>query len=297
VTTLSVIGTTPQARRGPTRSPAHPATCTTWPLPALAQGKILRAAIRTPHRPDRHDAGGGAARGAGGAHRRRGSSSIRSASPDQVALKTDRVRCVRDEVARVAAESAALAEAALDLIDVEYAELPAVFDPRAAVQPRAAGARGARAQPHRPAVPVQPRRRRGAFARRPRPSVEGEYRLNFVTPACLGTMVRSPTGPRGPAHDVVDDPGAVPLPRDLAQPGYRRDVSACCSAGGRQFDGAWTSADRRHRRAAGPAGPAPGEIEFERLESSSPVPRGSPAPSPAHGRRRRGGCWPATATS
>ena len=38
---------------------------------------------------------------------------------DQLALKVGTVRCVRDEIAAVAAESAAIAEAALELIDVE----------------------------------------------------------------------------------------------------------------------------------------------------------------------------------
>ena len=58
---------------------------------------------------------------------------------DQLALKTGKVRCVRDEIAAVAAESPALAEEALTLIDVEYAELLAVFDPLAAVRPEIMG--------------------------------------------------------------------------------------------------------------------------------------------------------------
>ncbi|HET9681709.1 MAG TPA: molybdopterin cofactor-binding domain-containing protein, partial [Candidatus Limnocylindrales bacterium] len=51
------------------------------------------------------------------------------------------VRCVRDEIAAVAAETAVIAEEALALIDVEYAELPAVFDPEAAMRPEAPDAR------------------------------------------------------------------------------------------------------------------------------------------------------------
>jgi CO/xanthine dehydrogenase Mo-binding subunit len=48
---------------------------------------------------------------------------------DQTVLKKDVVRQFRDEVAAVAAISPEIAEAALELIEVEYEELPAVFDP------------------------------------------------------------------------------------------------------------------------------------------------------------------------
>ncbi|MBW2341544.1 MAG: xanthine dehydrogenase family protein molybdopterin-binding subunit [Deltaproteobacteria bacterium] len=48
---------------------------------------------------------------------------------DQTVLKKDIVRQFRDEVAAVAAISPEIAEEALDLIEVEYEELPAVFDP------------------------------------------------------------------------------------------------------------------------------------------------------------------------
>ncbi len=108
---------------------------------------------------------------------------------DQLALKTDTVRCVRDEVAAVAAESAAIAEAALDLIEVEYEELPAVFDPRAAVRPGAPLVHEERPTNH---TDLRYQFSHGdverAFAGAAA-VVEGEFRLNFVTPACLGTMV------------------------------------------------------------------------------------------------------------
>ena len=48
---------------------------------------------------------------------------------DQTPLEGDKVRYVGDEVAAVAAETEEAAEEALSLIDVEYEELPAVFDP------------------------------------------------------------------------------------------------------------------------------------------------------------------------
>src|SRR5215471_19278124 len=56
---------------------------------------------------------------------------------DNVPLKGDRVRCVGDEVAAVAAEDEEAAERALDLIEVDYEVLPAVFDPFAALEPSA----------------------------------------------------------------------------------------------------------------------------------------------------------------
>jgi CO/xanthine dehydrogenase Mo-binding subunit len=56
---------------------------------------------------------------------------------DMPLLARDRVRFVGERVAVVAAETAAAAEAALDRIVVEYEELPAVFDPVAAMRPDA----------------------------------------------------------------------------------------------------------------------------------------------------------------
>lgn len=47
------------------------------------------------------------------------------------------VRFIGEKVAAVAAESEALAEEAVSLIDVEYEEMPALLDPREAVQPSA----------------------------------------------------------------------------------------------------------------------------------------------------------------
>ena len=108
---------------------------------------------------------------------------------DQLALKQGKVRCIRDEIAAVAAESREAAQAAVELIDVQYEELPAVFDPRAAVEP------GAPLVHDELATNVTPLRYQfthgdvdGAFAAAA-VTVEGQFTLNFVTPACLGTMV------------------------------------------------------------------------------------------------------------
>jgi xanthine dehydrogenase molybdenum-binding subunit len=108
---------------------------------------------------------------------------------DQVALKREKVCCIRDEVAAVAAESREVAEEALGLIEVEYEELPAVFDPERALDagaPLVHEALGTNQAALRYAFThgdVD-----GAFARAA-VTVEDTYRLNFVTPACLGTMV------------------------------------------------------------------------------------------------------------
>ena len=108
---------------------------------------------------------------------------------DQVALKGGKVRCIRDEVVAVAAESRALAEEALERIDVDYEELPAVFEPERAIRP------GAPVVHDELGTNVAALRHQfghgdvdAAFARAA-VVVEDTYRLNFVTPACLGTMV------------------------------------------------------------------------------------------------------------
>jgi CO/xanthine dehydrogenase Mo-binding subunit len=56
---------------------------------------------------------------------------------DQPVVATERVRHVGEVVALVAAENHESAEEALDLIEAEYEELPAVFDPLEAAQPGA----------------------------------------------------------------------------------------------------------------------------------------------------------------
>ena len=56
---------------------------------------------------------------------------------DKNPLAMDKVRYIGDEVAAVAAVDEDIAEEALDLIEVEYEELPAVFDPEAAMKPDA----------------------------------------------------------------------------------------------------------------------------------------------------------------
>lgn len=108
---------------------------------------------------------------------------------DQTALKGGTVRCIRDEVAAVAAESRAIAEEALALVEVEYEPLAAVFDPARALAPdaplvhEALGTNVAALRHQFVHGDVE-----AAFAGAA-VVVEDTYRLNFVTPACLGTMV------------------------------------------------------------------------------------------------------------
>ena len=56
---------------------------------------------------------------------------------DMPVLATEKVRFIGDKVAAVAAEDPDIADEALSLIDVEYEELPAVFDPVEAMRPDA----------------------------------------------------------------------------------------------------------------------------------------------------------------
>jgi 4-hydroxybenzoyl-CoA reductase alpha subunit len=57
--------------------------------------------------------------------------------PDQYPLAMDRVRYIGEEVAAVAAIDEYVAEEALNLIQVDYEELPGVFDPEEAMKPEA----------------------------------------------------------------------------------------------------------------------------------------------------------------
>src|SRR5688572_24473853 len=56
---------------------------------------------------------------------------------DQPVVAIDRVRYVGEVVAAVAAEARDIAEEALDLIEVDYEPLAAVFDPAEAMKPEA----------------------------------------------------------------------------------------------------------------------------------------------------------------
>ncbi len=112
---------------------------------------------------------------------------------DHLALKGGaadggKVRCIRDEIAAVAARTEEIAQEAVRRIRVEYEELPAVFDPEAALRP---GAPLVHEERGGNLVNLRYQFSHGdvddAFARAA-VVVEGQYRLNYVTTACLGTM-------------------------------------------------------------------------------------------------------------
>jgi len=112
---------------------------------------------------------------------------------DNVALKTGKVRQFRDEIAAVAAVDADTAREAVDLIEVEYEALPAVFDPHEALLDGAplvhdVDPRG------RPITSnllplryghdtgdVDAAREAAAFV------VEGDYRAQLIQQTCMGT--------------------------------------------------------------------------------------------------------------
>ena len=112
---------------------------------------------------------------------------------DNTALKKDRVRQYRDEIAAVAATTPEAAEEAVRKIRVEYEDLPAVFDPDEALKPDAprvheTDARGKPLKDNRLRLPwrveagdVKAGEEASAFV------AEGEYEVGWVTHCCLGT--------------------------------------------------------------------------------------------------------------
>jgi xanthine dehydrogenase molybdenum-binding subunit len=190
VTSLSVVGKATPKKDGAEKVTGRTRYLHDLVLPRLAHGKILRA--RHPHarivsidtRRAKAMPGVLAVLTAEDVEPRRFGFAV-----DQTALKGGKVRCVRDEVAAVVAETAALAEEALALIDVRYDELPAVFDPNEAVRPGAPRVHDERADNH---TDLRYQFSHGdvdrAFAEAAA-VVEGTYRLNFVTTCCLETMI------------------------------------------------------------------------------------------------------------
>jgi xanthine dehydrogenase molybdenum-binding subunit len=112
---------------------------------------------------------------------------------DNTALKKDRVRQYRDEVAAVAATSLEAAEEALAKIVVEYEDLPGLFDPAAALAEGApllheTDAKGKPLADNRLRLPWKIEA--GDLAQGEAASaftVEGEYEVGWVTHCCMGT--------------------------------------------------------------------------------------------------------------
>src|SRR5215216_769113 len=138
-TTYTVVGQTLRRAEGEDKVTGRQQYTTVVLLPGTLWGKALRSPV--PHaRITRIDTA--AARALPGVH------AVLTADdlPDRLIgrrmyditmLARGRVRYVGEKVAVVAADDPDIAEEALALIDVEYEELPAVFDPFAAMQPDA----------------------------------------------------------------------------------------------------------------------------------------------------------------
>ena len=140
-------------------------------LPACCTGRCCAARSRTRGSSRSTPPRAGASEGARGHHRR----GPRGAGPrvdaddvldTQAVLATDKVRFQGQEVAFVVADDGYSARDALELIDVEYEPLPAVVDPRRALEPtRRSSATTRRARPTTTSSTGRP-----ATRRRPTPS-------------------------------------------------------------------------------------------------------------------------------
>jgi xanthine dehydrogenase molybdenum-binding subunit len=105
---------------------------------------------------------------------------------DNTALKGDKVRCTRDEIAAVAADTMEIAREACGLIEVEYDDLPAVFDAKEAMRPGAPVIHEGRETN----IPFAYDYSHGDIEAGERESdvvLEETYNLQYVTHCCLGT--------------------------------------------------------------------------------------------------------------
>ena len=104
---------------------------------------------------------------------------------DHPPLKGDKVRCIRDEIAAVAADSEAIAAAALALIEVEYEDLPAIVDPERALAPGAPVIN----EKHADNVAMRFDYSHGDIAQGEADSdvvIEDSFKLHYVTHCCMG---------------------------------------------------------------------------------------------------------------
>ncbi len=112
---------------------------------------------------------------------------------DNFALKRDKVRSLRDEVAAVAAIDPDIAREAIDLVTVEYEPLPAVFSPEAALAEGApliheVDARGKPVTTNR--LPLEYHHTSGDMSAGERAAkyiAEGEFSTPLIQQGCMGT--------------------------------------------------------------------------------------------------------------
>ncbi|CAG1770400.1 partial xanthine dehydrogenase molybdenum-binding subunit, partial [uncultured bacterium] len=125
---------------------------------------------------------------------------------DQLPLKGDKVRSLRDEIAAVAADTEAIAEAALKLIEVDYEDLPPLTDPAEALKPGAPVIHGEKLPAPAPHDALKPGEPGDAEAHRHNVAMTFDYaqgdvalgeaesdvvvddwfRLHYVTHCCMG---------------------------------------------------------------------------------------------------------------
>jgi xanthine dehydrogenase molybdenum-binding subunit len=104
---------------------------------------------------------------------------------DHPALKGDKVRCIRDEIAAVAADSEVIAEEAVRLIEVEYEDLPVIVDPEASLAPGAPVIN----EKHADNVAMRFDYSHGDVAQGEAESdvvIEDSFKLHYVTHCCMG---------------------------------------------------------------------------------------------------------------
>jgi xanthine dehydrogenase molybdenum-binding subunit len=104
---------------------------------------------------------------------------------DNPPLKGDKVRCIRDEIAAVAAETEDIAAEALRLITVEYEDLPAVFSPKEGMKEGAPVIH----DEHPDNIAFNYDYNHGDVAEGERESdvvIEDAFKLHFITHCCMG---------------------------------------------------------------------------------------------------------------
>lgn len=125
---------------------------------------------------------------------------------DQLPLKGDKVRSLRDEIAAVAAETEEIAAAALALIEVDYEDLPSLTDAAEALKPGAPVLHDEKTPPPAPHDSLKPGEAADAEAHRHNVAMTFDYaqgdvalgeaesdvivddwfRLHYVTHCCMG---------------------------------------------------------------------------------------------------------------
>ncbi len=159
MTTYAVVGKPVTREDGPDKVSGHTRYSGDLILPGMLWGKVLRSPV--PHARIVHIDIAGALK-LPGVHavltgRDLAGMLVGRTLRDTPLLAQDKVRFVGEKVAAVAADNLDTAEEALTLIEVEYAELPAIFDPIQAMRPEAPVVHDGAPIYEGPSGPVQPR--------------------------------------------------------------------------------------------------------------------------------------------